>query len=41
MPPMTYANYLDLEKLFTLPKPRSTSPEHGAGVGATTGALPT
>src|SRR5207302_4566691 len=28
MPPLTYANYLDLEKLLTLQKPRSTPPEH-------------
>src|SRR5258708_27176051 len=27
MPPLTYANYLDLEKLLTLQKPRSTPPE--------------
>src|SRR6266436_912762 len=27
-PPLTYANYLDLEKLLTLQKPRSTPPEH-------------
>src|SRR5881409_2696174 len=27
MPPLTYANYLDLEKLITLQKPRSTSAE--------------
>src|SRR2546429_8573067 len=28
MPPLTYANYLDLEKLLTLQKPRSTPLEH-------------
>src|SRR5207302_11029947 len=28
MPPLTYANYLDLEKLLTLQQPRSTPPEH-------------
>ena len=28
MPPLTYANYLDLEKLLTLQKPRSEPPEH-------------
>src|SRR5438105_3715368 len=28
MPPLTYANYLDLEKLLTLQRPRSTPPEH-------------
>jgi len=28
MPPLTYADYLDLEKLLTLQKPRSTPPEH-------------
>ncbi len=28
MPPLTYANYLDLEKLLTLQKPRSTPTEH-------------
>src|SRR6202165_620150 len=28
MPPLTYANYLDLEKLLTLQKPRSTPAEH-------------
>ena len=28
MPPLTYANYLDLEKLLTLQKPRSDPPEH-------------
>src|SRR5437762_7279748 len=28
MPPLTYANYLDLEKLLTLQNPRSTTPEH-------------
>jgi tryptophan 2,3-dioxygenase len=28
MPPLTYANYLDLEKLLTLQNPRSTPPEH-------------
>ena len=28
MPPLTYASYLDLEKLLTLQKPRSTPPEH-------------
>src|SRR5256886_6929318 len=27
MPPLTYANYLDLEKLLTLQKPRSTPAE--------------
>src|ERR1700758_5489171 len=27
-PPLTYANYLDLENLLTLQKPRSTPPEH-------------
>ena len=44
-PPLTYANYLDLEKLLTLQKPRSTLAEHDetvnrAGAGAGTGALP-
>jgi tryptophan 2,3-dioxygenase len=28
MPPLTYAGYLDLEKLLTLQKPRSSPPEH-------------
>src|ERR1700722_17495001 len=28
MPPLTYANYLDLEKLLALQRPRSTPPEH-------------
>src|SRR5256714_15631776 len=28
MPPLTYANYLDLEKLLTLQNPRSTPAEH-------------
>ena len=28
MPPLTYANYLDLEKLLTMQKPRSKPPEH-------------
>jgi tryptophan 2,3-dioxygenase len=28
MPPLTYANYLDLEKLLTLQRPRSSPPEH-------------
>lgn len=28
MPPLTYANYLDLEKLLTLQRPRSRPPEH-------------
>jgi tryptophan 2,3-dioxygenase len=28
MPPLTYANYLDLEKLLTLQNPRSTPSEH-------------
>ena len=28
MPPLTYANYLDLEKLLTMQKPRSTQAEH-------------
>src|SRR6201989_2396808 len=28
MPPLTYANYLDLEKLLTLQNPRSNPPEH-------------
>src|SRR5438094_7364985 len=28
MPPLTYASYLDLEKLFSLQKPRSTPHEH-------------
>jgi tryptophan 2,3-dioxygenase len=28
MPPLTYANYLDLEKLLTLQRPRSDPPEH-------------
>jgi tryptophan 2,3-dioxygenase len=28
MPPLTYANYLDLEKLLALQNPRSTPPEH-------------
>src|SRR5712691_7326775 len=28
MPPLTYADYLDLEKLLTLQRPRSTPPEH-------------
>src|SRR3984893_10682319 len=28
MPPLTYANYLDLEKLLTQQKPRSTPAEH-------------
>lgn len=46
MPPLTYANYLDLEKLLTLQKLRSTPAEHDEMVnrsdaGAVTGALPT
>ena len=46
MPPLTYANYLDLEKLLTLQKPRSTSAEHDESVSrsdadAATDALPT
>src|SRR6201990_3170580 len=28
MPPLTYADYLDLKKLLTLQKPRSSPPEH-------------
>jgi tryptophan 2,3-dioxygenase len=28
MPPLTYANYLDLEKLLTMQTPRSSPPEH-------------
>jgi len=28
MPPLTYASYLDLEKLLTMQKPRSTPAEH-------------
>src|SRR6202162_2938245 len=28
MPPLTYADYLDLEKLLTLQRPRSTPAEH-------------
>src|SRR5438132_943116 len=28
MPPLTYATYLDLEKLLTMQKPRSTPAEH-------------
>src|SRR4051795_5717928 len=28
MPPLTYGNYLDLEKLLTLQNPRSTPAEH-------------
>src|SRR5947208_5104281 len=28
MPPLTYASYLDLEKLLSLQKPRSSPPEH-------------
>src|ERR1700747_3322103 len=28
MPTLTYANYLDLEKLLTLQRPRSTPAEH-------------
>src|SRR5437879_12472146 len=28
MPPLTYANYLDLEKLLALQRPRSSPPEH-------------
>src|SRR5438270_10759499 len=28
MPPLTYATYLELEKLLTLQKPRSSPPEH-------------
>src|SRR5438132_6283127 len=28
MPPLTYANYLELEKLLTLQNPRSTPAEH-------------
>ena len=28
MPPLTYANYLELEKLLTLQQPRSSPPEH-------------
>src|SRR5437763_10302598 len=28
MPPLTYANYLDLEKLLTLQNPRSSPAEH-------------
>jgi hypothetical protein len=45
-PPLTYANYLDLEKLLTLEKPRSAPVEHDESVSrsdadAATGALPT
>jgi hypothetical protein len=45
-PPLTYANYLDLEKLLTLEKPRSTPVERDETVrrsdaDAATGALPT
>ena len=28
MPPLTYASYLDLEKLLSLQNPRSSPPEH-------------
>src|SRR5213595_4245431 len=28
MPPLTYASYLDLQRLLTLQKPRSSPPEH-------------
>src|SRR5438046_3568244 len=28
MPPLTYTNYFDLEKLLTLQKPRTTPAEH-------------
>jgi tryptophan 2,3-dioxygenase len=46
MPPLTYSNYLDLEKLLRPQKPRSTAAEHDervtcADAGAVTGALPT
>jgi tryptophan 2,3-dioxygenase len=46
MPALTYANYLDLEKLLTLQNPRSSPAEHDetinrSGAGAATGALPT
>jgi tryptophan 2,3-dioxygenase len=45
MPPLSYANYRDLEKLLTIQKPRSTLAEHDESVrrsdaGAGTGALP-
>jgi hypothetical protein len=45
-PPLTYANYLDLEKLLTIQKPRSAPVEHDETVnlsdaGAAAGALPT
>src|SRR6266853_4881236 len=45
-PPLTYAGYLDLEKLLTLRKLRSSPPEHNETVNrcdasAATGALPT
>ena len=46
MPPPTYANYIDLEKLLTLQKSRSPLAEHDERVSrsdadAATGALPT
>ena len=46
MAPLPYADYLDLEKLFTLQNPRSTPAEHDETVnrsdaGTPTGALPT
>jgi tryptophan 2,3-dioxygenase len=46
MPPLTYASYLDLEKLLVLQKPRSTLAEHDetasrSDAGATTGVFPT
>ena len=46
MPPLTYANYLDLEKLLTMQKLRSTLAEHDERVsrsdaGAATAVFPT
>jgi hypothetical protein len=47
MPPLTYrAGYLNLDKLLTMQKPRSTPPDYDetvsrADAGAVTGALPT
>jgi hypothetical protein len=45
-PPLTYATYLDLEKLLTLQKSRSPLAEHDERISrsdadAATGALPT
>jgi len=37
MPPLIYANYLDLEKVLTLQNPRSTLAEHDDSKGSPRG----